>query len=875
MLWRALKHVDRGFYIDVGAQDPVVDSVSLAFYEHGWRGVHVEPTPTYAESLRAARADETVIQAAVGDQNGSIPFFEILGTGLSTGDSDIASRHEASGFAIRRIEVPCITLSTLLSSYQHRDIHWLKIDVEGYEQQVLRSWGDCTARPWVVIVESTLPLTQEVSHSAWEPLLFERDYLFAYFDGLNRYYVASAHRELLESLSVPPNVFDGFAVNGTASTSLHRLLESRHALQLAELHESHQTAITQTEAALEALRTQLARSVAESADRERAAASLLAENLRAHAAREDQVRKEFKETRQALLVQAQEREAALEREHRGRTDELRRSHAAELATMGAARAESERRLHEELSSVRLMAQHFAQEMDILERSWAWQLLHPFRRSRTRIGTTASANSPVADGTRPSLAMEMPASNHWSIAPKVASVEELLSLDGEAFVRAAYLAVLGRTADPRGLAGLVEQLRLGVDKEQVLEALASSPEGKAAKASTALPGLEATVERVRRHPPSLLRRAIRRINRVAAERMAARRDNRSSLSPSVPSRFSLKTQYRNAMNPQSLSSADIKLCIEAVLGRTPDKDLVDYHVKLGFRDCVEFGAYLRNTAEFREKQNEGPRRITRSIYLGDRLLSYTHLGDRIFLIPTDLDLTPSILEYGLWEPHVESAITRVVKPGDKVIEAGANVGYHTLAMARAVGPHGIVHAFEANPLVMKLLRSTLFQNNFCDFQGRGRVTLHQKAMTDREGTLTLQCAPDHFGSGHLITDNPRSDFGSAYSSHFEVEAVRVDRYLAELGSVDFIHLDIEGAEPLAIKGARDLIARSPNLTILMEWSVGMMQAMAPVDEMVQWLTGLGFRFWVIRTDGSGYSAVGVAEAMNLPHCDVLISRQEPR
>ncbi len=45
MLWRALKHVENGFYVDVGAQDPVVDSVSLAFYEHGWRGVHIEPTP--------------------------------------------------------------------------------------------------------------------------------------------------------------------------------------------------------------------------------------------------------------------------------------------------------------------------------------------------------------------------------------------------------------------------------------------------------------------------------------------------------------------------------------------------------------------------------------------------------------------------------------------------------------------------------------------------------------------------------------------------------------------------------------------------------------------------------------------------------------
>ena len=44
ILWRALKHVENGFYIDIGAQDPVIDSVSRGFYEKGWRGLHVEPT---------------------------------------------------------------------------------------------------------------------------------------------------------------------------------------------------------------------------------------------------------------------------------------------------------------------------------------------------------------------------------------------------------------------------------------------------------------------------------------------------------------------------------------------------------------------------------------------------------------------------------------------------------------------------------------------------------------------------------------------------------------------------------------------------------------------------------------------------------------
>jgi len=79
MLWRALHDVGRGRYLDIGAQDPAVDSVSLAFYEAGWRGVHVEPVPAYAEKLRAARPDEQVIEAAVTDALGPIKFYELGG----------------------------------------------------------------------------------------------------------------------------------------------------------------------------------------------------------------------------------------------------------------------------------------------------------------------------------------------------------------------------------------------------------------------------------------------------------------------------------------------------------------------------------------------------------------------------------------------------------------------------------------------------------------------------------------------------------------------------------------------------------------------------------------------------------------------------
>ena len=239
MLWRALGDIEKGLYIDIGAQDPVVDSVSLAFHELGWRGIHVEPTPHYAELLRQQRPGDKIIQAAIASKTGSLLFFEIPNTGISTADATMAAQHRQRGFDVHEISVKCITLATVFKQCQAQDIHWLKIDVEGLEEQVLRSWKAAKARPWIVVVESTLPLSQTESHEDWEALLLARQYSPVYFDGLNRYYISAAHPELKQAFAVPPNVFDGFKLNGTASSTMHHLIDARHKSESSNALEHH------------------------------------------------------------------------------------------------------------------------------------------------------------------------------------------------------------------------------------------------------------------------------------------------------------------------------------------------------------------------------------------------------------------------------------------------------------------------------------------------------------------------------------------------------------------------------------------------------------------------------------------------------------
>ncbi|WP_415759758.1 FkbM family methyltransferase [Pseudomonas sp. LT1P18] len=227
MLWRALKHLNKGFYIDIGAQDPVNDSVSLAFYEHQWRGVHVEPTEQYSSKLRLARPDEVIEQVAIGAGAETLEFYEFSDTGLSTSDDVIAKKHLDSGYkAVRRV-VPVMSLDTLLEKYRDRDVNWMKIDVEGLEKNVIESWVKSSIRPWILVIESTLPLSQEQSHGDWEGMILAKGYRFVYFDGLNRFYVHEAHAELIGSFNCPPNVFDRFLLGGLASHSFYQLVQSR------------------------------------------------------------------------------------------------------------------------------------------------------------------------------------------------------------------------------------------------------------------------------------------------------------------------------------------------------------------------------------------------------------------------------------------------------------------------------------------------------------------------------------------------------------------------------------------------------------------------------------------------------------------------
>ncbi len=210
ILWRALGDVERGFYVDVGAADPEEDSVTNAFYERGWSGINIEPVDEHFRKLTKARARDTNINAAAGAEAGLRVLYTFAGTGLSTFDTKTASRHQAAGRQACETVVPVLTLKAILEHCAPPTIHFLKIDVEGAEAEVLKGLDLKAVRPWVMIVEGTAPNSQISTREEWENLIVSYGYDFAYFDGLNCFYVAKEFAPLKERLSVPPNFFDDF-----------------------------------------------------------------------------------------------------------------------------------------------------------------------------------------------------------------------------------------------------------------------------------------------------------------------------------------------------------------------------------------------------------------------------------------------------------------------------------------------------------------------------------------------------------------------------------------------------------------------------------------------------------------------------------------
>lgn len=215
----------------------------------------------------------------------------------------------------------------------------------------------------------------------------------------------------------------------------------------------------------------------------------------------------------------------------------------------------------------------------------------------------------------------------------------------------------------------------------------------------------------------------------------------------------------------------------------------------------------------------------------------------FAVDTRDHIARSVLENGTYEPHVTAFIERHVGPGAVCVDGGANIGVHTLTMARLAGPAGRVVSFEPNLLVAKILLRNLALNDLRN------VVVRREALGSETTALALRVP--------LSTSSEGGNAGLASLVALEtghetvtVPVVRLDVLAEELGvqRVDFVKLDLQGFEPQGLMGMRDIVARDRPLVILEvdRW------ALEAGGHSVQWIvnhfSGLDYTLRSLALDG---------------------------
>lgn len=208
------------------------------------------------------------------------------------------------------------------------------------------------------------------------------------------------------------------------------------------------------------------------------------------------------------------------------------------------------------------------------------------------------------------------------------------------------------------------------------------------------------------------------------------------------------------------------------------------------------------------------------------------GCTIYLDQEDMAVSGALALKG-FESYETDLFRQALKPGMKVLDIGAHIGYYTLLAAKAVGPAGHVFSFEPEPRNNALLRKNIAAN------GITNVTVFDIAASDAAGTHDFFL--EKFNRGHHSFGK-----GSSTAAKTTVKTDTVDHALGSaIPTIDVMKIDIEGAEPIALRGMKEIIGRSPNLAMFAEVYPRALERLGTSSKAyLEMLTAYGFKLWVI-------------------------------
>jgi len=192
-----------------------------------------------------------------------------------------------------------------------------------------------------------------------------------------------------------------------------------------------------------------------------------------------------------------------------------------------------------------------------------------------------------------------------------------------------------------------------------------------------------------------------------------------------------------------------------------------------------------------------------------ILSLKEEGFHIFIAGDDRVIGRWLLKTGNWEPHVTLQLKKLLKTNSTFLDIGANIGYFSL-LACKNSPGGKVICFEPDEKNFELLTAGISYNKFND-----RITAYNLAVSDKNQTLVLTDLGNKSNYGNRYTHSEeeklRSYVYGPEPSFKKVKAVALDNLLGEL-HIDIVKIDIEGYEPYAVEGMKEIINRDKPIII---------------------------------------------------------------
>jgi FkbM family methyltransferase len=205
--------------------------------------------------------------------------------------------------------------------------------------------------------------------------------------------------------------------------------------------------------------------------------------------------------------------------------------------------------------------------------------------------------------------------------------------------------------------------------------------------------------------------------------------------------------------------------------------------------------------------------------------------------------------GIYEPFETTLVASEVREGDVVLDVGANIGYFTLIFARVVGPRGRVLAFEPDPANFAILERNITLNDYHN------VTAIPLALSDTAGPVALYMS--EFNRAHHRIVASTDAIGT-----IAVDSTTLDQYLESYdGAVDFIKIDVEGAEAMALRGMRGVIRRTQPHSILIEFTPSALaEAGDDPASLLNELTGAGYELFEIPRHADAMIPSSAAELL---------------